>query len=196
MGARHQQAAAERRLHVGRGRDGLSGSDRVRVGVGRRGIRGRAPDRPRSGDAAGGALRRDHDVRCGVHPSGGRSVQRDREGTALPRGGGAAAAHRRGTVLDRRDPPTPRRARRAALAMPERTISRGTVEASTRTERLSLGAIVFVVLALIALASMPALLLQRVSRTNQELTETTLRAYDAVNAFTVAMEQRIVATRR
>ena len=79
--------------------------------------------------------------------------------------------------------------------MPERTISRGTVEGSTRTERLSLGAIVFVVLALIALASMPALLLQRVSRTNQELTETTLRAYDAVNAFTVAMEQRIVATR-
>ena len=53
----------------------------------------------------------------------------------------------------------------------------------------------FVVLALIALAAMPALMLQRISRTNEELTETTLRAYDAVNEFTVAMEQRIVATR-
>lgn len=81
--------------------------------------------------------------------------------------------------------------------MLERALHRGkaAARASSRAERLSLGAIVFVVLALIALASMPALLLQRVSRTNEELTQTTLRAYDAVNAFTVAMEQRIVATR-
>ncbi|HEX6587864.1 MAG TPA: HAMP domain-containing sensor histidine kinase [Longimicrobiales bacterium] len=81
--------------------------------------------------------------------------------------------------------------------MPDGPIGRGTAaaRASSRAERLSLGAIVFVVLALIVLASMPALLLQRVERTNEELTRTTLRAYDAVNAFTVAMEQRIVATR-
>ena len=74
------------------------------------------------------------------------------------------------------------------------TVDRAADEGA-RADRLSIGALAFVILALIALALIPALMLDRVSRANDDLARTTLPAYNALNEFMVAMEQRVVANR-
>ena len=60
---------------------------------------------------------------------------------------------------------------------------------------IPLGAFAFVIVALIALAITPAVLLQRTSRTAEETRTTILPAYDALRDLAFAMEARIAASR-
>lgn len=62
-------------------------------------------------------------------------------------------------------------------------------------EWIPAAAFVFVILALIALAVTPALLLQRMSRATAETRQTVLPAYDALRDLAFAMEARIAASR-
>lgn len=61
--------------------------------------------------------------------------------------------------------------------------------------RLPLAAFVFVILALVALAATPALLLHRISGTTAEIGSTLLPAYDRLRDLALAMEERISSSR-
>src|SRR5215204_3493656 len=62
-------------------------------------------------------------------------------------------------------------------------------------EWLPMAAFAFVVLALIALASLPSLLLRRVARAAEEINTTVLPASDALRNLAFAMEERVTASR-
>ena len=62
-------------------------------------------------------------------------------------------------------------------------------------DRLPLAAFVFVILALVALAATPAVLLDRISGTTDEIGSTLLPAYDRLRDLALAMEERISSAR-
>jgi len=64
-----------------------------------------------------------------------------------------------------------------------------------RRDWLPISAFVFVVLALIALAVAPSLLLSRIAATTRAVTTTALPAYDLLRDFAFAMEQRVSVAR-
>ena len=62
-------------------------------------------------------------------------------------------------------------------------------------EWLPMAAFAFVILALVALAAIPSLLLNRVSRAAEEIDTTVLPANDALRNLAFAMEERVTASR-